>query len=211
LTLLEVLLALAILAGAFATLAQLAGLGMRAAGNSRDLTQAQLLADSVMSEIAAGIIPAESINGLPLDTNPGWVASVVVESALQQGMLRVTVITERDVASYRSVRYELSRWIRDPNLPLPTEEEEEESTSSSGSSSSTSSGGNNSGTGGGAGGGAGGGGAGGGGRGGGAGGGGAGGGGNRNNPAGNAGRGNAPTGPAPSGGGAGRQPGGRGQ
>jgi uncharacterized membrane protein YgcG len=176
---------------------------MRAAGNSRDLTQAQLLADSVMSEIAAGIIPAESVNRLPLDTNPGWLASVVVDNALQQGMLRVTVITQRDVASYRSVHYELSRWIRDPNIPLPTEEADE-STSSSGSSNSASSGGNNSSTGG-------------------SGGGGSGGAGSRNNPTGNAGRGNTPTGNAGNagqgntptgtapGGGAGQQPGGRGR
>jgi hypothetical protein len=123
LTLLEVVLALAILVGAFATLGQLVGLGMRAAGNSRDLTQAQLLAESTMSEIAAGILSTEPLTRVPLDTNPGWLVSTQVDNTIHQGILRVTVFTERDSESYRRVQYQLTRWLRDPNLALPAEED----------------------------------------------------------------------------------------
>ena len=104
LTLLEVVLALAILAGSFATLAQLVGLGMRAAGNSRDLTTAQLLAESMMSEITAGILPTENLNRVPMDTHPGWLVSAIVDNTPYQGILRVTVITERETESYRACR-----------------------------------------------------------------------------------------------------------
>jgi general secretion pathway protein I len=123
LTLLEVVLALAILAGSFATLAQLVGLGMRAAGSSRELTTAQLLAESIMSEIAAGIVPAETLNRVPMDTHPGWLVSAVIDNSPHPGILRVTVIAERDIQTYRSASYQLSRWIRDPNLALPIEDD----------------------------------------------------------------------------------------
>jgi hypothetical protein len=153
LTLLEVVLALAILAGSLGTLAQLVGLGMRAAGNSRDLTQAQLLAESTMSEIAAGILSTEPLTRVPLDTNPGWLVSTQVDNTIHQGILRVTILLERDSDSYRSIQYQVSRWIRDPNLALPVEEEtatdEGSGSSPSSGNSGDSSGGDNSGLGGG--------------------------------------------------------------
>ncbi len=145
LTLLEVVLALAILAGAFATLSQLVGLGMRAAGDSRDLTTAQLLAESTLSEIAAGILPTEMLNRVPVDTNPGWLVSTMIDNTPHQGILRITVIIERDSESYRSIQYQLSRWIRDPNLAIPTDDADTATNSSN--SSSTTSGANNTGTG----------------------------------------------------------------
>jgi hypothetical protein len=135
LSLLEVVLALAILAGSFATLAQLVGLGMRAAGNGRDLAQAQLLADSVMSEITAGVLPAESLNQVPLDMHPGWLVSTAIETTIHQGILRVTVLVERDSTSLRRAHFEVSRWIRDPSIALPVEDETTSSQSSSSGSS----------------------------------------------------------------------------
>jgi general secretion pathway protein I len=158
LSLLEVVLALAILAGSFATLAQLVGLGMRAAGNSRDLAQAQLLADSVLSEMAAGLLPAEPLHQVPADTHPGWLVSTAIESTMHGGILRVTVLVERDSLSVRNARYQLSRWIRDPSLALPVDETTESASSSSSTGTSSSASGGSGAGGGGAGGGGGGGG-----------------------------------------------------
>ena len=62
LSLIEVVLAMAIMAAAMVMLSQLVTLGLRAAGEARDVTRGQLLAESIMSEIAAGITPAESVN-----------------------------------------------------------------------------------------------------------------------------------------------------
>ena len=61
LSLLEVVLALAILSGAFVALTQLVSTGLRAAANARDLTRAQIMAETVVSEIVAGLGHADSV------------------------------------------------------------------------------------------------------------------------------------------------------
>lgn len=122
LSLLEVVLALAILAGACATLAQLVGLGMRAAGNGRDLAEGQLLADSVMTEIVTGMLPAQPLDRVPHDMYPGWVVSVGFEPTVHQGIICASVLVEQQSTSVRRARYQMSRWIRDPSLPLPVDE-----------------------------------------------------------------------------------------
>lgn len=138
LTLLEVVLSLAILAGAFAMLAQLVGLGTRAAGNARDLTQAQVIAESMMSEIAAGIVNPSTLSLQPVPSNPQWYASAYVQSTSISGLLQVIVRVERTRDKGRPAQFELVRWIRDPNLAMPTDEESSSSSSGSSSSGSTS-------------------------------------------------------------------------
>lgn len=139
LSLVEVVLAMAILAASMVTLSQLVNLGLRSAGEARDLTRGQLLAETVMSEIAAGITPADSVQQVALDMEPGWLVSIDVAPAMQNGILQVVVITERDTESENAARFELSRWIRDPSIPLPTDDEslEEQATSSSSAANSS--------------------------------------------------------------------------
>jgi prepilin-type N-terminal cleavage/methylation domain-containing protein len=137
LTLLEVVLALAILAGSATVLSQLVGLSMRAASNGRDLTQAQLLAESIMSEIAAGITRAETFTETRLPNDPDWLASAYVEPAQQPGMIRLTIVVRRDTLSLRAARYQLVRWLRDPNLALPVEPADTSSQASQSTSSSS--------------------------------------------------------------------------
>jgi len=140
LSLLEVVLAMAILAGSFATLAQLVSLGIRAAGHGRDLTQGQIIAETALSEIAAGIVQPTGLSGVPSEMNPDWLISVVSQATQVQGIIQVTVVAERDATLGRPARYDLTRWMRDPSLAIPTEEEDTGSTaagSSSGSSSAT--------------------------------------------------------------------------
>ena len=110
---------------------------MRAAGNGRDLAQAQLLADSVMSEIVAGVIPPQPLDQVPHDMYPGWLVSTAFDTTVHQGILRVTVLVERDSASARRPQYQLSRCIRDPTIPPPVDPAAAASTSATGSTSSS--------------------------------------------------------------------------
>lgn len=142
-SLLEVVLALAILAGAVTVLFQLASIGIRAAGDSRDLTRAHLIAESMMSEIKAGMYPVTTMTRVALAEHPGWLVSVLTEPAQQLGMLRLVVLVEKDSASRRAARYALVQWIRDPMIPFP-EDLAASSASGDSSSSSGSTGGTNS-------------------------------------------------------------------
>ena len=139
LSLIEVVLAMAILAGAMVALSQLIGLGLRSAAEARDLARAQILAESVMAEITIGTIPATSNNQMAIDSEPGWLVSITAGTTLQDGVIQVIVVTERQTDRTNAARFELSRWMRDPSLPLPTDEELEDDTTSSNSSSSSSS------------------------------------------------------------------------
>ncbi len=56
-SLLEVVLALAILVGAIAVTGELVRLGTLSAASARDLTQAQLICESKLAEITSGITP----------------------------------------------------------------------------------------------------------------------------------------------------------
>ncbi len=102
-SLLEVILALAILAGALAILSEVARNAMLYAGRSRDLAQAQLLCESKMAEILAGIEPAEPINGASLETGqvPDWLYSIDVASLDVDGLIEVRVTVEQDVPPER--------------------------------------------------------------------------------------------------------------
>jgi type II secretion system protein I len=129
-SLLEIILALAILAGAVAVLGQLNRNGMESARLARDLTQAQLRCESKLAEIAAGLEAPESKQETSFDdeddsTARGWLYSVEVNSAGQAGVLevRVTVRQDPDVFS-RPVQYTLVRWMLDPESVESTEEDD---------------------------------------------------------------------------------------
>ena len=119
-SLLEVILALAILAGAVAVLGQLTRGGLENARLARDQTLAQLFCESKLAEIAAGLAPLESQQGTPFEDSDDpavldWTFTVEVNPAAQTGLLEVRVTVSQD-ASLQSqpVEYTLVRWIRDP-------------------------------------------------------------------------------------------------
>ncbi len=127
-SLLEVILALAILALALASLGELTRLGLRNASVSCDKSQAILLCESRMAEIlAAGTLP-ETIESEELDnpsdpTGPAWLCSVAVESTDQDGLVavRVTVIQDLPLEK-RPVEFTLVRWLVDPTSTQATAE-----------------------------------------------------------------------------------------
>lgn len=116
-SLLEVILALAILGGALAVLGEVARMAMRNAARARDLAQAQLLCEAKLAEILAGIEPPEPAQGVPFGTGqvPDWLYSVEVAALDVDGLIEVRVTVEQDLPpEYRPVRWTLVRWMVDP-------------------------------------------------------------------------------------------------
>ena len=120
-SLLEVVLALAILVGAIAVLGELVRLGTVNAGSARDLTQAQLLCESKMAEISAGLILPEMVQAVPCEYNAEFLYSIDVQPTDMPGLVALRVTVTQDLpASHRPAEFSLLRWIQDPLLELPT-------------------------------------------------------------------------------------------
>ncbi|HEY2882103.1 MAG TPA: prepilin-type N-terminal cleavage/methylation domain-containing protein [Pirellulales bacterium] len=145
-TLLEVILALAILAGAIAIIGELVHVGLRSAQQARDLTRAEMVAESVVSEVVSGWIGTGGTQNTPYDDDPRWLYSISTESGSQQGLLVLTVTVVRDLPEQQHpVSFTLKRWMIDPGLEQQSEQNIEQAKENSASnSSSTSSGGTSS-------------------------------------------------------------------
>ena len=106
-------------------------------------TQAQILAASVMDELASGARQLTAVNQAPLDSssNPPWVYSIAMEDTGHQELVAVRVsIAQQLDARLQPARFELVRWMANPNYvpPEKTDESDTSTTSSSSSSSSSS-------------------------------------------------------------------------
>lgn len=148
-TLLEIILALAILAGSLAALGEV----MRLAGQNAVLTegetQAQILTASLMDELASGArqLSAVSQANLLSDADPPWVYSIDIQNTQYDQLVAVRVSVEQQLdARLQPAKFELVRWMPNPNY-VPPETGDDTSTSSSSTSSSSSSGTSSSGTG----------------------------------------------------------------
>lgn len=116
-SLLEVILALAILGGALAILGEVARMAMRNAARARDLAQAQLLCEGKVAEILAGLEPAEPITGASFQTGqiPDWLYTIDVAPLDVEGLIEVRVTVEQDLPpEKRPVRWTIVRWMVDP-------------------------------------------------------------------------------------------------
>ncbi len=116
LSLLEVVLAIAILGGALVVITNLVYMGSQSAANVKQYSEAQIMCDTKMAEIAAGVLPAESTSGASIPENPNWVYSVDVQSAQHIGLLlvRVTVQQSPSITS-NPTPFTLMRLVPDPN------------------------------------------------------------------------------------------------
>ena len=122
-SLLEVVLALAILAGAFAALGEVMRLGDRNAEQARDTSQAELLADSVMSELVAGARELGSVSGqFNLATEPPWVYTIAIEPTEYVELIAVRVSVTQDTApELDPARCDVVRWLPNPDYsPVET-------------------------------------------------------------------------------------------
>jgi len=114
LSLLEVILAIAILGMALATIGQLIRIGARNAVIARDLATAQLYCESTMNEVASGVIEPASGGG-PLDDLGEWTYELTVDATDVEDMLAVKVLVTQDPERFaRPVSFSMSRWIIDP-------------------------------------------------------------------------------------------------
>jgi len=113
-TLLEVILALAILAGSVAMIGELISYAGRSAADSEAETRAQLLAITLMDEMLTKRTEPEeqSRESLEVDDTTPWVYSVSFESTEIDGLTSVEVLVEQDIEKkFRPVRYRLVRWM----------------------------------------------------------------------------------------------------
>jgi general secretion pathway protein I len=139
-SILEVILALAILAGAMVVLGELARMGFRNAKLTQDLTRAQLLCESKMAEFTSGISLPQTVQGATFDDmyqdgKIPWIYSVEMEQIDQDGLIALRVTVSQNLpAEQRPATFSLSRWITDPGIEEAASTTEE---STSGSSSGT--------------------------------------------------------------------------
>ncbi|HBT77634.1 MAG TPA: hypothetical protein DEB39_12095 [Planctomycetaceae bacterium] len=139
-TILEILLAMLLLAGTLAILGNIARDGVRNALAARDATQAELLCESILAQIRLGIIDLESVSEEPVtsdlypDTEAGeggrseslWVYTVDVQTIDDYGLLEVAVLVRQNVAlAQRPAACRLVRWLSDPALETEEETEDE--------------------------------------------------------------------------------------
>jgi general secretion pathway protein I len=134
-TLLEVILALAILAGAVAILGEVMRIAGRNAADAQAEARAQLLACSVMDEMVTGVIqPTEQSRvALDVDDVAPWVYSVTFGTTNIEGLMSVELVVEQDLeARFNPVKFRLVRWL--PSVTEAAEEDEEEAEESEESS-----------------------------------------------------------------------------
>lgn len=117
LSLLEVILAIAVLGGSMAVIGELVRMGVWNAEEARELTKAQLLCEGKLEEIAAGITPLESAADTAFELDPEWSYTIETGTLDQQGLVQVRV-TVQQVESERlyPLTFTLTRWILDPSL-----------------------------------------------------------------------------------------------
>jgi len=125
-SLLEAVLAAAILAATAILLSQIAGFARRSLEKLELQTQAQLLCQSKLAEIVAGVEPLQAVSRGEFPEAPGWYYSIESSPAELPGVLSVRVSTwlEREnqgsspnvsPASEALASYTIVRWIRDPS------------------------------------------------------------------------------------------------
>jgi general secretion pathway protein I len=141
-TLLEVILALAILAGSIAVLGEASRMALRNAGLARDMAHAQMLCESVLAQIVIGVTPAESTDKTPFDETitdsvepdeAPWVYTIEVGDTDEPGLISARVTVTRDMPPERHpVQFSLVRWLPDPNA-TSTSQNSQSGTSGSGS------------------------------------------------------------------------------
>lgn len=125
-SLLEVILALAILAGSMAIIGEMMRIGSESARQSIDLTQAELIADSIWAEIQAGIKTPDPVALAAYDvqldesSDATWLYSIDSQTTDREGLLSVLVTVVRQGGSGIGTEFSLSGWMIDPTYQPTT-------------------------------------------------------------------------------------------
>ena len=143
-SLLEIVLALAILAGALAALGEVMRLGDQNANLARDESQAEMLAESVMAELSCGARAPTNVNDAAFDlaVEPPWVYSIAIEPTEYQELVAVRVsVSQQLPPELQPARCDLVRWMLNPDFVtslLSAQQAAADAASSSSSSSGSS-------------------------------------------------------------------------
>jgi type II secretion system protein I len=111
-TLIEVLLALAVLALVMGAVAQLVSVGTRAALAAEETALAQLIAESKMNELASGAAAMSATGLTDYEGREGWQYSVEITPIEEPaGLVSVKVFVQQVVDGGNGVTFELYRWM----------------------------------------------------------------------------------------------------
>ena len=130
-TLLEVILALAILAGSVAVLGEIMRTANRSAADAHAETRAQMLAASVMDQVVCGVIEAVDQSQVVLETDDAvtWTYSLTISQTSLSDLISVEVNVEQLLEpQYNPVKYRLVRWIAQQQAEDDSGSEEDQST-----------------------------------------------------------------------------------
>ena len=125
-SLLEVILASAVLLASSVVLCQLLGIGREHSFRSEVTTQAQVLCQRTMNELLAGIVPFEPITDQEFHGDPEWSYSLDIEPLEGRELLRVSItVTEQTTSRTEATQpksrprsFRLVRWVRPrPEIP----------------------------------------------------------------------------------------------
>ncbi len=142
-TLLEIILALAILAGSLAALGEVMRLSDQTATRTGDETQAQIFASSIMAELESGALPLTAVEGAPIDaaTDIPWTYSIGLEPTQYDELIAVRVAVAQQLpAEKEPAQFELVRWTLNPDFVSSVTEAAAAAASTSSSSSTSTSG-----------------------------------------------------------------------
>lgn len=143
-TLLEVVLALAILAVSLAALGEVLRLASDNSTHARDVTQAQLIAATKLSELTSGATQLAPVDNAAVEdviADPPWRYSVEIGEAPEIGLVPVRVTVRQDMPqNQRPATYFIVRWMPDPTVLTSSASTSSTGGTSSGSTSSTSGG-----------------------------------------------------------------------
>ena len=123
-SLLEVILAMAILGGSMVIIGHGFYNGFRSVRNARMYGMANRFADSAMSELAAGVIEPSSIANQQIPDHPDWNLSLEIDNASISGLLSATVTVENTQSPRRNFSVSISRLIPDPDYVPELEEQQ---------------------------------------------------------------------------------------
>ena len=139
LSLLEVILSIAILGLSMVAIGHLFNLGFRSAADVQLRSEANMIAETTMAEISAGIIDLSSGGGLA-EGSPRWQYEINSQESRQPGLLSVTVrVSLANDPGNNNVSVSLVRFLVDPSFEPEQPTASGSSSSGSGSSRSNSS------------------------------------------------------------------------
>ena len=122
LSLLEVILAIAILGGSLAVISQLLRSGVNHAINTRLTSQGNVLCDAKMAELSAGVLELRSYGQTTIADSPEWYFQVDVQPSGEQGLFLVSLTVGQNNLEDPIV-ITVNRFMPDPDYD-PSEIEE---------------------------------------------------------------------------------------